>query len=53
MVLCQKGETATVIVPEVGADGYWYFVNKETGKLENLLIKLLLLVLSKRMVSVH
>lgn len=34
MVLCQKGETATVIVPEVGADGYWYFVNKETGKLE-------------------
>lgn len=32
--MCQKGETATVIVPEVGADGYWYFVNKETGKLE-------------------
>ena len=30
----KKGETATVIVPEVGADGYWYFVNKETGKLE-------------------
>lgn len=30
----KKGETATVIVPEVGTDGYWYFVNKETGKLE-------------------
>ena len=35
----KKGETATVIVPEVGNDGYWYFVNKETGKLEKSTIK--------------
>ena len=30
----KKRETATIIVPKVSTDGYWYFVNKETDKLE-------------------